>query len=102
MLGVSRFVVALTVFGLLCARHSGVDRFLIGVALANRISRRFQSVVGMFINMVPYPTTSNDSYTPFTTPSSRSQLGGGPPVYVTNIRRLPDGRVTFHVGYEYQ
>src|SRR5438105_288302 len=55
MLGVSRFVVALTVFGLLCARHSGVDRFLIGVALANRISRRFQSVVGMFINMVPFP-----------------------------------------------
>jgi len=54
-LGVSRFVVALTVFGLLCARHSAVDRFLIGVALANRMSHRFQSVVGMFVNMVPFP-----------------------------------------------
>jgi amino acid adenylation domain-containing protein len=61
-LGVSRFALALTVFGLLCARHSGVDRFLIGVALANRISHRFQSVVGMFVNMVPFPfalTTSS-------------------------------------------
>jgi amino acid adenylation domain-containing protein len=54
-LGVSRFVVALTVFGLLCARHSGAERFLIGVALANRISHRFRSVAGMFVNMVPIP-----------------------------------------------
>jgi hypothetical protein len=23
------------------------------------------------------------------------------PVHITNIRRLPDGRVTFFIGYEY-
>jgi M6 family metalloprotease-like protein len=55
-----------------------------------------------FLNAVPYPSESNDSYTPYTTPSSRSQLGGGLPVYITNIRRLADGRITFHIGYEYQ
>jgi M6 family metalloprotease-like protein len=56
----------------------------------------------VFLNSVPYPSPSNDAFTPFTTPSSRSQLGAGPPVYITNIRRLPDGRITFHIGYEYQ
>ena len=56
----------------------------------------------VFLNAVPYPSASNDSFTPFTMPSSRAQLGGGPPVYITNIRRLADGRVTFQVGYEYQ
>jgi M6 family metalloprotease-like protein len=55
----------------------------------------------VFLNAVPYPSAANNAFTPFTMPSSRSQLGDGPPVYVTNIRRLPDGRVTFHVGYEY-
>jgi len=55
-----------------------------------------------FNTSVPYPSASNDSFTPYTTPSSRSQLGGGLPVHITNIRRLPDGRVTFHIGYEYQ
>jgi M6 family metalloprotease-like protein len=55
-----------------------------------------------FLNLVPYPSESNDSFTPYTIPSSRSQLGGGLPVYITNIRRLADGRVTFHIGYEYQ
>ena len=35
-------------------------------------------------------------------PSSKSQLGGGLPVWITNIRKLPDGRITFHVGYEFQ
>ncbi len=55
----------------------------------------------VFLNAVPYPSPANDAFTPFTTPSSRSQLGGGPPVYLTNIRRLPDGRIALHVGYEY-
>jgi hypothetical protein len=50
----------------------------------------------------PYPCSANDSFTPLTTPSSRAQLGGGLPVYITNIRRLPDGRIIFLVGYEYQ
>jgi M6 family metalloprotease-like protein len=51
---------------------------------------------------VPYPSPSNNAFTPFTTPSSKSVTGGGLPVYVTNIRKLPDGRITFHIGYEYQ
>ena len=56
----------------------------------------------MFPTSVPFPSKANDAYTPFTTPSSRSQLGGGSPVHITNIRQLPDGRVSFHIGYEYQ
>jgi M6 family metalloprotease-like protein len=55
-----------------------------------------------FPSAVPFPSPSNDSFTPYTIPSSKSQLGGGFDVYITNIRRLPDGRVTFHIGYEYQ
>lgn len=55
----------------------------------------------MFSNYVPFPSPANDAFTPFTIPSSRSQLGGGLPVYITNIRRLSDGRISFHVGYEY-
>jgi M6 family metalloprotease-like protein len=51
---------------------------------------------------VPFPSNSNDSFTPYTIPSSKSQLGGGLPVWITNIRKLPDGRITFHIGYEYQ
>jgi M6 family metalloprotease-like protein len=54
-----------------------------------------------FLGSVPYPSESNDAFTPHTTPSSRSQLGGGLPVYITNIRELPDGRITFHIGYKY-
>jgi hypothetical protein len=56
---------------------------------------------GVYLDSVPYPSPSNNSFTPHTTPSSRSQLGGGLPVHITNIRRLPDGRITFYVGYEY-
>jgi M6 family metalloprotease-like protein len=55
-----------------------------------------------FPALVPFPSTSNNSFTPYTMPSSKSQLGGGLPVWITNIHRLPDGRITFHVGYEYQ
>jgi M6 family metalloprotease-like protein len=50
---------------------------------------------------VPYPSPSNNAFTPVTTPSSRSLKGGGLPAYITNIRRLPDGRITFWIGYEY-
>ena len=56
----------------------------------------------VYPNLVPFPSTSNDSFTPYTTPSSRPQLGGGLPVYITNIRKLPDGRITFYVGYDYK
>ena len=55
-----------------------------------------------FLTSVPYPSAANDAFTPFTTPSSRSQLGGGLPVYITNIQKLPDGRITLQVGYEFQ
>ncbi|MFM8273768.1 MAG: M6 family metalloprotease domain-containing protein [Gemmata sp.] len=53
------------------------------------------------LSSVPYPSAANDSFTPYTIPSSKSQLGGGAAVHITNIRRLPDGRVTFHIGYDY-
>ena len=56
----------------------------------------------VFLPDVPYPSPANDAYTPFTTPSSRSLLGGGLPVHLTNIRQHPDGRVSFHLGYEFQ
>lgn len=55
-----------------------------------------------YVSMVPYPSESNTMFTPFTTPSSKSQLGGGLPVYITNIRQLPDGRITFYIGYQFQ
>lgn len=51
---------------------------------------------------VPYPSRSNNAFTPFTMPSSRAQLGGGLPVHITNIRELSDGRITFYVGYEFE
>jgi M6 family metalloprotease-like protein len=56
---------------------------------------------GTFRDIVPYPSSSNDSFTPYTTPSSRSYLGGGLPVHITNIRELEDGRISFFVGYEF-
>lgn len=56
----------------------------------------------VFTSSVPFPSGSNNAFTPYTTPSSRSVLGGGLPVYLTNIHRLPDGRITFYVGYEFQ
>jgi M6 family metalloprotease-like protein len=55
----------------------------------------------VYLRDVPFPSKANDSFTPYTTPSSRSQLGGGLPVHLTTIRRLSDGRVSFAVGFEY-
>ncbi len=55
-----------------------------------------------FLDMVPFPSPANNAFTPLTTPSSRSPHGGGLPVSITEIRRLSDGRITFHVGYDYQ
>jgi immune inhibitor A len=51
---------------------------------------------------VPFPSPANTAFTPFTTPSSKSVLGGGFDVHITNITRLSDGRIAFHIGYEYQ
>jgi M6 family metalloprotease-like protein len=56
----------------------------------------------MFPGAVPFPSPANNSFTPQTTPSSRSLLGGGYDVYITNVKRLPDGRIAFQIGYEYQ
>ncbi len=55
-----------------------------------------------FTGAVPFPSPANDSFTPYTTPSSKAKTGGGLDVFITNITRHPDGRVTLHVGYEYQ
>jgi hypothetical protein len=55
-----------------------------------------------FLGMVPFPSNSNNSFTPYTTPSSRSQLGGGLPVYITNIQRQPGGLISFWIGYEFE
>jgi M6 family metalloprotease-like protein len=52
------------------------------------------------VDAIPYPSLANQSFTPQTTPSSRSPQGGGLPVFITQIRRLGDGRVTFVVGPE--
>jgi M6 family metalloprotease-like protein len=57
---------------------------------------------GSFRDVVPYPSKANTAFTPYTTPTSRGQLGGGLPVHLTNIRQLDDGRITFYVGYEFQ
>jgi hypothetical protein len=54
-----------------------------------------------FLGSIPYPSPSNNAFTPFTTPSSTARKGSGLPVHITNIRRLPDGRITFFLGYEY-
>jgi M6 family metalloprotease-like protein len=55
-----------------------------------------------YLRAVPYPSEANHAFTPYTTPSSRSLLGGGWPVFLTNIRQLADGRITFQIGYEYE
>jgi M6 family metalloprotease-like protein len=60
-----------------------------------------RSAPRVFLNAIPYPSPANNAFTPYTTPSSRSRLGGGLPVHITNIRPLPDGRVTFHIGYDF-
>jgi M6 family metalloprotease-like protein len=56
----------------------------------------------VFPGSVPFPSRANNAFTPYTTPSSRSLLGGGAPVFLTNIRQLADGRIAFQIGYEYE
>ncbi len=52
-----------------------------------------------YLKDVPFPSSSNRAFTPFTTPSSHSIMGGGSPVFITEIERLADGRIIFAVGY---
>ena len=53
------------------------------------------------LSSVPFPIPTAKSFTPDTTPSSRSPMGGGLPVHISEIRRLPDGRIAFNIGYEF-
>lgn len=53
-----------------------------------------------YLNAVPFPSNANSAFTPYTTPSSRRNPSDLP-VHITNIRRLPDGRITFYIGYEF-
>jgi hypothetical protein len=55
----------------------------------------------VFLGSIPYPSGSNNAFTPYTTPSSKSLKGDGLPVHITNIRKLPGGRIAFQIGYEY-
>jgi M6 family metalloprotease-like protein len=54
-----------------------------------------------YLGSVPYPSPSNTAFTPYTTPASKPAKVGGLPVHITNIRKLPDGRIVFQIGYEY-
>ena len=54
-----------------------------------------------FLGSVPYPSTANTAFTPYTTPLSKAVNGDGLPVHITNIQRLPDGRITFFIGYDF-
>ena len=56
----------------------------------------------VFLNSIPFPSASGHAFTPDTRPSSRSLLGGGLPVHINEIRKLPDGRITFTIGHSYQ
>ena len=55
-----------------------------------------------FREAVPYSSKANNSFTPYTVPSSRSQLGGGLAVHITNIKEHADARVTLKWGYEFE
>jgi M6 family metalloprotease-like protein len=54
------------------------------------------------LSAVPYPSDANTAFTPDTLPSSRSPLGGGFPVHMTNIQQVPDGRIAFTIGSEFR
>ncbi len=50
---------------------------------------------------IPYPIAGNNAFTPFTKPSSAAYTGDELPVYITNIQRLADGRITFALAPGY-
>lgn len=54
-----------------------------------------------YLNEVPYPSKANTAFTPNTTPSSKPVKKDGKAVWITNIRKLPDNRIAFQIGYEY-
>ncbi len=83
------------------------EGLLIWRVVANRPALEESHGVGgpsgprVYLASVPYPSKANRSFTPYTTPSSRSQLGGGLPVFISNIRKLDDGRIALEIGCEY-
>ncbi|HEX4792973.1 MAG TPA: M6 family metalloprotease domain-containing protein [Humisphaera sp.] len=84
------------------------DGLLIWRVIGNRPTLEASHGIGgppaasVYLANVPYPSPNNTSFTPYTTPSSRSQLGNGLPVYITDIRKLEDGRITFCIGYQFE
>ena len=95
-------------------RKTGFDRILPGEGLliwrvvnGKAILEESHGVEGpagprVFPTSVPFPSRANNAFTPYTTPSSRALLGGGRPVHITGIHALDDGRIAFHIGYEYE
>ncbi|MFM7151937.1 MAG: hypothetical protein ACKO23_19085, partial [Gemmataceae bacterium] len=55
----------------------------------------------VFLGSIPYPSGSNNAFTPHTTPSSKPRKEGGWPVHINKIQKLPDGRIAFQIGFEY-
>ena len=51
--GVTLYAAMQAVFQMAVSRHAGSDDFLIGSAVANRVAQKTESMVGMFVNMVP-------------------------------------------------
>ncbi|MFD0724406.1 amino acid adenylation domain-containing protein [Lysobacter brunescens] len=51
--GVTLYAAMQAVFQLTISRYAGCDDFVIGSAVANRVARRAEGLVGMFVNMVP-------------------------------------------------
>ncbi len=56
---------------------------------------------GRFLELVPYPSKSNQNFTPATIPSSTPVKQGGWPLHITHIQKLSDGRIIFQIGFEY-
>jgi hypothetical protein len=50
---VSLFMILLTAFDILLYRYSGQDDLIVGTAIANRNRRETESLIGLFINMLP-------------------------------------------------
>jgi amino acid adenylation domain-containing protein len=110
-LGISRFTLMLAAFGLLCGRHSGRQRFLLGTALANRTAAKHQWTMGMFVNMLPLPfdcdaTLAFDQFAHavskavgFTLVNSRVPLGQI--VKALNLSATLQGEAPFNVGFSF-
>ncbi len=51
--GVTLYAAMQAVFQMTVSRYAGSEDFLIGSAVANRVAQKTESMVGMFVNMVP-------------------------------------------------